>query len=560
MAILDLKTNLKSLKYESGNAPFVTKDINNPPSNSGIASQITRRADDVVRVTKAILPTNSRFLQNQALLQQINFSRKVDGIKAAQGKTTAGAIIQQVKNTIVSTAKVAASTIAQTAAAGTGLHIVRGFETRSADGFMSGSRKAYGNEAMANGIVNYPGYSPKTFLSGSYPGKTITEDYGKSNKLTIENPYATLDTDNGNSSLNAVLVSGSGAPVSLSNRGALELSNFLNPQSRLNRPSPLKLQLLPADVEIARGQFTVGAPPINPLSTDTEGPASISAGDGVEGTPTLYAPTILRIRDFRKDRPNTISLDYSSDTINKEFRVGLGNKGYWKKPTDYTEPVFASVIDKLNATDLSVNQLDGTSTDESSVRDLIKFRFEVLVPGQKSVFLYFRALLTSFDDSYTGNWNNTNYLGRGDAVKIYEGFSREVALGFKIVATTRDEMKPLYKKMVYLASTTAPTYGEGGNFMKGTLVRLTVGSYLYEVPGVINSVKYTWQENFPWEIAMSNPEGKDDMQELPHMMDCSISFGVIHDFIPQTGLYHYITNPNPASPSKAFFNSGQQVI
>lgn len=541
MAILDLKTNLKSLKYESGNEPFVTKDINNPPSNSGIVSQITRRADDVVRVTKAILPTNSRFLQNQALLQQIDFSRKVDGIKAAQGKTTAGAIVQQVKNTVVSTAKVAASTIAQTAAAGTGLHIVRGFETST--------KKAYGNEAMANGIVNYPGYNPITFLSGSYPGKTITEDYGNSNKDTISSPY--LGTTNGN------LSNRTAAASAASGSGIVQLpSNF---QSEIPKNSNLQNFNLPADTEIARGQFTVGAPPINPLSTDTQGPASISAGDGVEGTPTLYAPTILRIRDFRKDRPNTISLDYSSDTINKDFRVGLGNKGYWKKPTDYTEPTLPSVIDRLNATDLSRNQLDGRGVSESSVRDLIKFRFEVLVPGQDPVFLYFRALLTSFDDNYTGNWANTNYVGRGDAVKTYEGFSRDISLGFKIVATTRDEMKPLYKKMVYLASTTAPTYGEGGNFMKGTLVRLTVGSYLYEVPGVINNVKYTWQENYPWEIAMSNPEGKDDMQELPHMMDCSITFGVIHNFIPQTGLYHYITNPNPASPSKAFFNSGQQV-
>ena len=73
MGIIDLKTNLKSLKYDSGNEPFVTKDINNPPSNSRVLSEITRRADDVVRVTKAILPTNSRFLENQAKLQQINF-------------------------------------------------------------------------------------------------------------------------------------------------------------------------------------------------------------------------------------------------------------------------------------------------------------------------------------------------------------------------------------------------------------------------------------------------------------------------------------------------------
>jgi len=521
MAILDLKTNLKSLKYESGNEPFVTKDINNPPSNSGIVSQITRRADDVVRVTKAILPTNSRFLQNQALLQQINFSRKIDGIKTAQGKTTAGAIIQQVKNTVVSTAKVAASTIAQTAVAGTGLHIVRGFETST--------KKVYGNEAMANGVVNISGSNPRTFLTGA-------KDYGKSNKLTIENPYATLDTDNGDSSLNATLVSGSRVPVSLSKRADLEVSNFLISQSRLNRPSPLKVQINFRDT--AKNSFTI---------------------DPDTGKPVLSTPLDLPIRDFRQGRTDVTSFDYSSDTINKELRVGLGKKGYWKKPVDYTQ-TRAEAIDRLNATDVSFNQLDGVGVGGKSVRDLIKFRFEVLVPGQTPRFLYFRALLTSFDDNYTGNWGSTNYIGRGDAVRIYEGFSREVSLGFKIVATTREEMKPLYKKMVYLASTTAPSYGEGGNFMKGTLVRLTVGSYLYEVPGVINNVKYTWQENYPWEIALQNPENAidDDMQELPHIMDCSVSFGVIHDFTPQTGLYHYITSPTLAGGASPFFLSGAQ--
>jgi hypothetical protein len=521
MAILDLKTNLKSLKYESGNEPFVTKDINNPPSSSGLASQVTRRVDDVVRVTKAILPANSRFLQNQALLKQIDLSQKIDGIKAAQGKTTAGAIIQQVKDTVVGVAKIAASTIAQTAVAGTGLHIVQGFETKT--------KKAYGNEAMANGVVNFPGFNPGTELSA-------LTDYGYSNKLNISGSYISGDSDNGNSTLNALLVSQERGVVSVP-RAELELSNFLNPQSRLNRPSPLKVQL--ADKDLAGKSFTI---------------------DQATGKPVVDNPLELKIRDFRQGRTDIISFDYSAPTINKELRIGLGNKGYWKKPVDYTK-TRAEAVDRLNARDVSLNQLDGVGVGASSVRDLIKFRFEVLTPGQNPRFLYFRALLTSFDDNYTGNWSSTNYIGRGDAVRIYEGFSREVSVGFKIVATTREEMKPLYKKMVYLASTTAPTYGEGGNFMKGTIVRLTVGSYLYEVPGVINSVKYTWQENYPWEIALQNPENAidDDMQELPHIMDCSVSFGVIHDFTPQTGLYHYITSPTLAGGASPFFLSGAQV-
>jgi hypothetical protein len=172
--IVDLKTNLKSLKYESGNAPFVTKDINNPPQSSRALSEITRRADDVVRVTKAILPTNSRFLENQAKLEQLNFSRKVDGIKVAQKKTTAGAIIQQVKNTVVNVAKIAASTIAQTAGAGTGLHVVRGFE--------NADKKLYSPQALAEGKITFPKYSPSTELQG-------IEDYSLVNTNNDKNTY-----------------------------------------------------------------------------------------------------------------------------------------------------------------------------------------------------------------------------------------------------------------------------------------------------------------------------------------------------------------------------------
>ena len=588
--IVDLKTNLKSLKYESGNAPFVTKDINNPPQSSRALSEITRRADDVVRVTKAILPTNSRFLENQAKLEQLNFSRKVDGIKVAQGKTTAGAIIQQVKNTVVNVAKIAASTIAQTAGAGTGLHVVRGFE--------NADKKLYSTQALAQGKITFPKYSPSTELkeiedyslvntnndkntytqrsNTTVPGVTanvenkitptanevvengvvnlqnyrpntelsLKEDYSQVNADNTSNPYLGTTNNNFPSRTSAGVAAELGNKVIIPSKSPSEILKDWE-ANRISKESPVQNYNIPNDNEIARYQFT--------LSEDINDPI-------VRGLPEIGAQMSLRVRDFRKDRPDSIFFDYNSSTINKEQRVGLGNKGYWKKPIDYTEPTQPSVIDKLNATDVSLNQLNGVGVDESSVRDLVKFRFEVLAPGQTSRFLYFRALLENLDDSYTGNWSDTNYVGRGDAVRTYNGFVRDISLSFKIVATTRDEMKPLYKKMAYLASTTAPTYGEGGSFMKGTLVRLTVGSYLYEVAGTMNSVKYNWKENYPWEIAMQNPELNidDDQQELPQMMDCSINFTPIHDFVPQTGLYHYITSPRLSGGAKPFFLSGAQ--
>ena len=115
-------------------------------------------------------------------------------------------------------------------------------------------------------------------------------------------------------------------------------------------------------------------------------------------------------------------------------------------------------------------------------------------------------------------------------------------------------MKPLYRKIVYLASSTAPTYG-GQGFMRGTLAKITVGSYLSQIPGVITSVKFNLIDGMPWEIAMQNPEAgtDDDVQELPMGLQCSVSFKAIHDFAPQTGLQHYFTNPKPENKAQPFF-------
>ena len=132
----------------------------------------------------------------------------------------------------------------------------------------------------------------------------------------------------------------------------------------------------------------------------------------------------------------------------------------------------------------------------------IKFNFQIITPGEDAnnpvtTTLYFRALLDDFQDSYSSAWNEQQYVGRGEKFHVYGGFDREINLGFKVAAMTRAEMKPLYQKIVQLASTTAPTYSTGG-FMRGTLVKVTVGDYLYETPGYIGSVDYSWFKSYAY--------------------------------------------------------------
>ncbi len=170
-------------------------------------------------------------------------------------------------------------------------------------------------------------------------------------------------------------------------------------------------------------------------------------------------------------------------------------------------------IDKINALDIH-RVKDETFTDVA-YRDLIRFRFEAIDTNNPTEVdaMVFRAFLDSYGDSYNAEWNNFKYNGRGEDFYTYGGFKRSVNFGFKIAAQSRFEMKPLYRKLNYLATTLAPDYavGEQG-VMRGNFIKVTIGSLLDRVPGFLTSMDIKWQKDYPFEIAINNPEGGSDSE------------------------------------------------
>ena len=94
----------------------------------------------------------------------------------------------------------------------------------------------------------------------------------------------------------------------------------------------------------------------------------------------------------------------------------------------------------------------------------------------------------------------------------------------------------MYQKLAYLASTLAPDYSGDGGYMKGNIVKLTIGSYFYSIPGFITSLTYTVPEEASWEIAYNEPEKGEEstVLEAPKTLRCkSLNFTPIHNFAPQ---------------------------
>jgi hypothetical protein len=285
--------------------------------------------------------------------------------------------------------------------------------------------------------------------------------------------------------------------------------------------------------------------------------------------------TLGQIQDFRKKiTPESVgnasyqaarengSLTDAPNYSEKNFetRVHLGDPGSKiLNRSNYTKGATIAgqvqVVDKINAMYMYNRE---AVTDSKKKNDFVKFRFAVINPDSPSskTFVHFRALFNgAIADSMSAGWESFKYLGRGEDFFQYNGFSRDVSFGFKVVAQSKPELSIMYQKLNYLQSTLAPNFSENG-FMRGNIHQLTIGGYFYEQPGVITSLNYTLPEESTWEIGIpSNSEDVEavggisyrdpSVKELTHIVEVSVGFRPIHTFLPQTIGSAYDRGLNP---------------
>ena len=206
-----------------------------------------------------------------------------------------------------------------------------------------------------------------------------------------------------------------------------------------------------------------------------------------------------------------------------------GRLNYGVKATDML------AIDKINAQLMYTNATVAQQTGFAK-NDLCKFRIAAIDNEQpdQSLFMHFRAFIDSFSDNYSAEWNSFKYSGRGENLYHYNGFDRQISLSFTVYAQSKAELIPMYRKLNYLASTLAPDYTAAG-FMRGNIVRLTLGGYLFEQAGFISSLTYEFPQEASWEIAIDDKGERDaSVKELPFMIRVTgMAFTPIHDFLPK---------------------------
>ena len=534
MALLDFKTDLKSLKYADFSTkvgPPIQKDINDPPSYNRFSKPITARADDLVRMTRLLVANrgtfsqaSSNFLASQAIIAT---ARGIDAAKKGEDLVTTA------KDFALDAGKTVAGLLAQTPVAGTGVHFI--YAPAIGKQYLKESGQSSNPERgrlgrFLQGVAQFSGIAGGGGVDGAkaaLAGVTIIADSTPQEKnqyiRNVEfNNYTggrgvddeetsllnTFETSSLRTRLNELRDTTSFQKNKTENgtRGQIFRGEYLKVYG--------KESLLPPRAELPDGSVRY----FNGLDLEQK--------IRVEGNvPTLEDKKSLLNINAREQEKSFIK------EVNGKFDKNFTQAKY----TDDSTPI-RIMTNRGNSSPFKLGESTGDQRNlifEPTVKltddlaDIIPFEFQILIPGRETQYVYFRAYLDSFNDNFSSEWAGTKYIGRADDLYIYNGFSREINFDFKIAALTQKELIPLYEKLNFLVSTTAPSYDTDGTFMRGVFNRITIGDYLQNVPGFFKNINLTWDKSYPWQI-----EDQDEALKNPTVLNISTTYQPVHDFNP----------------------------
>lgn len=142
-------------------------------------------------------------------------------------------------------------------------------------------------------------------------------------------------------------------------------------------------------------------------------------------------------------------------------------------------------------------------------------------------------------DRFSNNWTGYSAFGRTQKNYIYSETERTLPLSFFEYAYSREELNELYRKLNWLARINYP-YVEKVNSVDqslkaGTVIYFTLGNLYRDMPAIINSMSFEFDEDL-WDI--------DEF--VPIMVKINMNLTLLHDNNPtNTDKFFYIgDNPD----------------
>ena len=287
------------------------------------------------------------------------------------------------------------------------------------------------------------------------------------------------------------------------------------------------------------------------LTLTNKGLENIPLFSGLSTKIFKYSAT-TQLSDFREqvkvNNPTVVTKLVSTNyqRFNRQSTYGItdsGNRSF-TRINQYSGARDIANLNRLVADPVSIKPIYSSTAVEKDMAnsDFIKFWIAALdndsTDGTKK-YIHLRAYLSGMSDNFQAGFNDFKYVGRAETFKTYNSFDRTFAFTLKVAALSKVELLPLMEKVNFIASLTAPDYSSAG-FMRSNIVYLTLGDYLDNVPGFIESVNITIPDDTSFEIARKeNIAGvaviDETTEQLPKYVEMQITFKPIHNVLPEKG-------------------------
>jgi hypothetical protein len=631
MPLIDLKTNLKSLKYGSdriggGNSgqPYIQTDINKPGTNlignfddglvrGGAVGAAKASIVDTLRIGKFLtdFPKGPLFIAKQVGLQLSNPKLEVKLLKT-DNPTSGGGLLSNVGNFIVNVANkisnfvgptriynLGINTIAQVPINAFGQHVIRhGFSPVRNDNnsyFKVVQHNNEGENAPNNRLVQLKSIlgntnNISTYLGGPSSaygiGTTIIQRRGNFidiNRDTTATTWATSKEVNNSSYVQSFVKNiiattnlKIGKDLGLSKKtysmlaGNLEIPIDPTGSAAYDKIASKKdkhgtnkdkqsFSYTDATNNLRSGSFTSVPTSKSGKRVDKLSLDNTIASDKDKNYPP-HSHAVSASKDLGLSLASTNLINLASDNninLNQNVIPGI-------LPTNSTSDKYVAIkkqfkpsINQNNFKTIEVNVSRGNknfayvanelknkfnrTNDKEINNDTLALIFTPLDPftGNALNILKFLGYLTDFTENYDSSWSDVKYAGRAEKFYIFNEFKRSVSVGFNIPCFNENELEDRHCAISELASSLAGKYEN--NLLGGILIKLKLGGYINEQPGIITNLSFQPIQDSSWDL----------YQGLAFYLKVSFSFTLIHNFLPQYQKCGFIfAEPNPTPPVK----------
>ena len=184
--------------------------------------------------------------------------------------------------------------------------------------------------------------------------------------------------------------------------------------------------------------------------------------------------------------------------------------------------------------------------------DLIPLQFYDIT---HSSWIIFRAYIGKFNDTISPSWGSTDIAGRSQPMYYYQKTERKVSFDFKVAATSKHELAPMWQKLNYLVGLCYPSFnGDTYPTMVNPFIKLTLGDVFHHVPGFLSTLTISPIDNITLEIV---DDPKRGLARVPMGMNVSLDFTYAGDALgTQRSPNHYLQQTPWVDYTNSYWQKG----